>query len=192
MAKQGNNAGERRGARGVGSTAWEDILKAATSLFAAQGYDRTSMRQIAGEASVDPALVRHYFKNKEALFVISMVMETRFPQHLKEILEYDGPDRVEVACERYLALWEDDELRPVLVALFKAVCTSDEVSEIAHKALFPKVPPSPQLATAISQLLGIVVTRHVLKLEPIAQVPFAELVKLAVASVETTLGSSAS
>ena len=45
------------------------ILEAAKAQFARQGYDRASLRDIAGEAGVDVALVNRYFGGKEALFV---------------------------------------------------------------------------------------------------------------------------
>ncbi|WP_257819199.1 TetR/AcrR family transcriptional regulator [Phenylobacterium sp. J367] len=43
------------------------ILSAARSRFAEEGYDAASVRGIAGEAGVDPALVLRYFGSKEEL-----------------------------------------------------------------------------------------------------------------------------
>lgn len=45
-----------------------DILKAAEKLFAITGYEATSLRQIAGEASVDLATVKYHFPEKAALY----------------------------------------------------------------------------------------------------------------------------
>lgn len=45
------------------------ILEAAKRQFAASGYDRTGLRDIAGEAGVDVALIKRYFGGKEPLFV---------------------------------------------------------------------------------------------------------------------------
>ncbi|HEX2418275.1 MAG TPA: helix-turn-helix domain-containing protein, partial [Micromonosporaceae bacterium] len=44
------------------------ILAAARDVFAEWGYDRASIRGIAAQAGVDPALVHHYFGNKDSLF----------------------------------------------------------------------------------------------------------------------------
>lgn len=44
------------------------ILEAAKAQFAVLGYDRAVLRDIAGEAGVDVALVKRYFGGKEALF----------------------------------------------------------------------------------------------------------------------------
>jgi AcrR family transcriptional regulator len=45
------------------------ILDAAKSQFARLGYDSAALRDIAGEAGVDVALIKRYFGGKEALFV---------------------------------------------------------------------------------------------------------------------------
>ena len=45
----------------------ERILEAALSLFARHGYERTSVRMIAGEAGVAQGLMYNYFPGKEAL-----------------------------------------------------------------------------------------------------------------------------
>jgi AcrR family transcriptional regulator len=51
------------------------ILDAAREVFAGQGYDGATIRSIAAEAGVDPALVHHHFGTKEDLFVAA----TEFP-----------------------------------------------------------------------------------------------------------------
>lgn len=45
------------------------ILEAAKRQFAALGYDRAGLREIAGEAGVDVALIKRYFGGKEPLFI---------------------------------------------------------------------------------------------------------------------------
>ena len=44
------------------------ILDAARRAFATSGYERATLRAIARDAGVDPALVIHHFGNKEGLF----------------------------------------------------------------------------------------------------------------------------
>ncbi len=44
------------------------ILEAAESRFARDSYDDVGMRDIAGDAGVDPALIVRYFGSKEGLF----------------------------------------------------------------------------------------------------------------------------
>ena len=45
------------------------ILKAAQAQFAQLGYDRAALRDIAGEAACDVALIKRYFGGKEGLFI---------------------------------------------------------------------------------------------------------------------------
>ncbi|WP_382307857.1 TetR family transcriptional regulator [Herbiconiux sp. UC225_62] len=48
------------------------ILEAATATFKAQGFARTSVREIAAAADADPALVIRHFGSKELLFLEAM------------------------------------------------------------------------------------------------------------------------
>jgi len=50
----------------------ERILDSARNLFARNGLDITSIRAIAKDAGVDPALVHHYFGTKDALFLAAV------------------------------------------------------------------------------------------------------------------------
>jgi AcrR family transcriptional regulator len=58
-------AGRRPGQSGTR----EAILSAAGKQFAERGYDRTTIRSVATEARVDAALVLHYFRSKQRLFL---------------------------------------------------------------------------------------------------------------------------
>src|SRR5260370_34221333 len=51
-----------------------EIIEAAKRVFAAKGYDGASLRAVAREAQVDPALVHHYFDGKASLFVAAMAL----------------------------------------------------------------------------------------------------------------------
>ena len=64
--------GPGRGRRAGDSGTRETILAAARRRFAAHGYDAATIRSIAADAAVDPALVHHFFGSKEQLFVAAM------------------------------------------------------------------------------------------------------------------------
>ena len=55
-------------ARGASDAKREDILQAATALFAAQGYAQTTMTQIAERLGVTKPYVYYYFRNKQEIF----------------------------------------------------------------------------------------------------------------------------
>jgi TetR/AcrR family transcriptional regulator len=46
----------------------EALLKSARQVFARRGFEATSVREIARDAGVDPALMAHHFGSKEALW----------------------------------------------------------------------------------------------------------------------------
>jgi len=61
------------------------ILDTAEKLFAEQGYSATSMRRIADEVGVNPALIHYYFGNKKAL--LQNVMERSFEPLINTLSE---------------------------------------------------------------------------------------------------------
>ena len=63
-----------RGRRPGTSNSREAIAGAARALFGELGYDRTTIRGVAAAASVDPALVMHFFGSKQKLFVETMAV----------------------------------------------------------------------------------------------------------------------
>src|SRR5258708_23271479 len=72
-----------------------EIVEAAKRVFAAKGYDGSSLRAVAREAQVDPALVHHYFDGKASLFVAAMALpfDPRIiPVHEHPNARTDGPD----------------------------------------------------------------------------------------------------
>src|SRR5262249_49189293 len=67
----------------------ERIAAGARSLFAEFGYERTTFRKIAAAAGVDPALVVHFYGNKEDLFRQVMALPPAIADALERIA--DGP-----------------------------------------------------------------------------------------------------
>ncbi len=62
----------RTGRRGGDSGTRAAILDAARRRFAGHGYDGATIRAIAADAGVDPALVHHFFGTKERLFAAAV------------------------------------------------------------------------------------------------------------------------
>src|SRR5580700_7347 len=84
-----------------------EIVEAAKRVFAAKGYDGASLRAVAREAGVDPALVHHYFDGKAALFVAAMALPFD-PREVKAHAaapEYSGARTIEA----FLSMWDRAE-----------------------------------------------------------------------------------
>jgi AcrR family transcriptional regulator len=155
------------------------IADAARRLFAERGFDRTSIRAIAAEAGVDPALVHHYFGTKQRLFIEAV----DFPIDAVRALESLAVDDVTHVGERLvrfaLQLWDDPVVLPRLLSVLRSAVTDPEAAQLLGQ-LFTRQGPV-QLVHAIdadqpdlraelvgTQLVGLAVARHVLRLEPLA------------------------
>jgi len=174
------------------------ILTAARERFAADGYERATIRAIARDAGIDPSMVMRYYGNKEGLFAAAAEIDLRMPELIwpdaKGVtigVEYahgassessepggeGGPDdHIGVAlAAHFLELWEKDE---VLTALLRVGVTNasaaDRMQGIFKQQLVPvAVRYSPDAESAprraalvTSQILGMALTRYVLRFPP--------------------------
>lgn len=54
-------------------------MTAARERFATEGYERATVRAIAADAGIDPAMVMRYFGSKERLFAAAAEFDLRLP-----------------------------------------------------------------------------------------------------------------
>jgi AcrR family transcriptional regulator len=183
-----SNSGSGRGpGRRPGPTTTRDaILSAARDLFAEKGYDGASLRAIARAAGVDPALVHHFYGNKESVFVAAM----RFPLDPSELVPkiLSAPrDRLGEAMVRtFMEVWDAEERRAPLLAMLRSAMTNEQIAalmrEFVTSALFARAGeihqiPMLRINAAVGQMLGVALLRYVLKVEPIASATEDELVE---------------
>ncbi|MFF5264137.1 TetR family transcriptional regulator [Actinomadura viridis] len=165
----------------------EAILAAARDLFAEKGYDGASLRAIARSAEVDPALVHHFFGNKEGVFVEAM----RFPLDPSRLVPrvLGAPrDRLgETMVRTFLEVWSDDERRAPILAMLRSAMTNEQAAvllrEFLTSALFGRAGeahgiPMLRINAAAGQMIGVMILRYVLQVEPIASASSEELVEL--------------
>lgn len=142
------------------------ILAAARERFGANGYEATTLRAVAADVGVDPAMVIRYFGSKEGLFAEA----AEFDLHLPDLSEVP-PDRLaEALMPRFFAVWEDD---PTFLALLRASVTSASAATKMRDVFASQVAPA--MATVAtdhpleragllgSLVLGIAVSRYVLE-----------------------------
>ena len=157
----------------------ERIADAARRLFAERGFDRTSIRAVAAEAGVDPALVHHYFGTKQRLFLEAVDFPIDAVRSL-ELLSVDDVDGVGERLVRFaLQLWDDPVVLPRLLGVLRSAVTDAEAARMLA-VLFTRQGPvqlvrslgtdQPDLRAALvgTQLVGLAVARHVLRVEPLA------------------------
>jgi AcrR family transcriptional regulator len=157
------------------------ILAAARERFAAEGYERATIRAIAADADIDPTMVMRYYGNKEKLFTAAADVDLRLPD-----LTAVPPDQVGARLARhFLDRWEHDE---AMAALLRAGATNKAAAQrmrgIFATQLVPVVAavcPDPSQAPVrttlvASQVLGAALCRYVLVLSPFAEMPAEEVV----------------
>ncbi|MCF4121266.1 TetR family transcriptional regulator [Antribacter sp. KLBMP9083] len=160
------------------------ILAAARERFAADGYDRATVRAIAQDARIDPAMVMRYFGSKEGLFAAAVAVDLRLP----DVADVPVGSLGRVLVGHFLDLWEDDELRGVLTAMLRVGVTNpagaarmqeifrDQVLPIALRAVPDPAQAPARAALVSSQLLGLALTRLVLRFEPAVRLGRGEIV----------------
>ena len=177
------NTGRRRPGRPAGNSDTRDrILASARELFSRNGIGNTSIRAVAAAAGVDSALVHHYFGTKEKLFGAAV----RIPIDPMEVI---GPLR-EVPVEelgyqipsKLLPLW-DSELGAGLMATLRSVIAGSEVNlfrsfiqdviavEVGGRVDDPPGSGVIRVQFVASQLIGVVMARYILELEPFKSLP---------------------
>lgn len=168
------------------------ILAAARERFAADGYDRATIRAIAKDAAIDPAMVMRYFGNKEGLFAAAVDFDLELPDLSDVPRERLG----ETVARHFVERWERDE---ALIILLRAGVVDESVAErmrtIFAAQLAPvvtKLDPDPRSAPiraglAASQILGMALCRYVLAFPPLAGMDRQQVVEWIAPTVQTYL-----
>jgi AcrR family transcriptional regulator len=155
-------------------------VAAAATAFSTGGYEATSVRQVAAQAGVDPALVRRFFGGKEQLFS-AVVIEVFQPEQAVPML-LDGPrselgERLATFVLRLLG----DVRRPgPLLGLMRAAATSEHAAALVRKFLandmLGKVTkklgvdnPDLRAALAASQLVGLAIARYAVRVDALVE-----------------------
>ncbi|HEX7745423.1 MAG TPA: TetR family transcriptional regulator [Micromonosporaceae bacterium] len=163
------------------------ILRAARERFAADGYERATIRAIAQDAKIDPSMVMRYYGSKQQLFAAAAEFDLRLPD-----LTAMPPDQVgAVLVGHFLDRWEGDE---TMTALLRAGVTNPDAAERMRGIFADQLGPvaaallaaAPTGGTGLSaaaraglvasQILGLALTRYVLRLPPVATLGREDLI----------------
>ena len=180
----------RTGRRTGDSGTREAILDSARLRFAEHGYDGATIRGIAAGAAVDPALVHHFYGNKEKLFAAAM----RLPALPSEVIAAalaggDGASPGTHLVAAVLAVWEDPAVHGVIIGLLRSAMNSEQAAGLLREFITDAIlAPVRALARAdspedaayragavASQMLGLALTRYVLRIGPVAAASPADL-----------------
>ncbi|MEV0647442.1 TetR family transcriptional regulator [Phytomonospora sp. NPDC050363] len=159
------------------------ILDAARERFIAEGYEGATIRAIAADAHIDPAMVMRYFGSKEKLFALAASYDLRLP----DFTAIPRDELGESIVRHLLGLWESDR---TLVALLRTAVSSEEAAAARMREIWAEqvlaglgrlfgedtARAEKRAGLVVTQLLGIVLCRYVLRLPPVAALEPEEFV----------------
>jgi AcrR family transcriptional regulator len=160
------------------------ILTTARRLFAETGFERATIRAVAQQAGVDPALVMQYYGSKEELFAAAM-----HGAHGGGSVRQAERDEIPAAALRdLLDKFEQPPDREAAVALMRNCLTHPEANRIMREEVMcsltagiaakvggPMADVKAALLTAC--LVGVGVARYLFELPGLAEVSRADVEK---------------
>lgn len=158
------------------------ILEHARELFSRNGFDKTSIRAIATAAGVDGALVHHYYGTKQQLFAAAIAIPIDPMQIIGPLRQTPVDEIGSVLPALLLPLW-DSEIGKGFIATLRSILGGGDVNlvrsflqeiitvEIGSRVDDPVGSGPYRVQFVASQLVGVVVARYILELEPFASLP---------------------
>lgn len=130
-------------------------------------------------AEVDPALIHHYFGSKRELFVAAIALPID-PQVVIDALAATPVDELGATLLRNLLRLWDGPAQDAMLALFRSNITASDTTiirsfilDVMLKDVAPHVDSVAgsgqfRISLVASQIAGLLLTRYVLKFEPLA------------------------
>lgn len=179
----------RTGRRPGEHSAREDILDAARRAFGERGFAGATLRAIAADAGVDPALVLHYYGNKADLFAAAVRLPLTPSDSFAVLEPVDRDDLGEAILRLVLAVWENPATLAAWLGLIRSATTDDDAARLLRDLVTSVITDrmgellhlddadaAYRVSLAGSQIVGLGIARHVLRLEPLASAPTTELI----------------
>ncbi len=177
----------------------ERILGAARQLFGERGYRGTTIRAVAEQAGVDVALVPYYFHNKDGLFTASVELPIDPAAIVSEVfaagLDAVGERLIRTLMDRV----EDPVSGPPILVLLRGALTGSGQSDATfgeyiragllrrYTEALGRPDGAKRASLAGAQMIGVLVARYLLRLEPLAGMSHDEVVAAVAPAVQRYL-----
>ncbi|MGE0239322.1 MAG: TetR family transcriptional regulator, partial [Parvibaculaceae bacterium] len=161
------------------------IIEAARERFRKEGYELTTIRKVARDAKIDPALVMRYFESKRGLFDAATKVELRIPD-----LSGHPRDRLgEALIAHFLNRWEEPDADS-LQLLLRSSASNEEAAERMRRTFRDQIvglvtrlrgeeAGARDIAALIAtQTIGLAYTRYILKLPPLVAMPRETIIRV--------------
>ena len=173
------------------------ILAAARELFAARGFERTTIRAVAAAAGVDPALVMQHFGNKQALFRRAVTIEGAEIGEGGEERPHDQHNQVDLILAALRVKLGD--LSPATLAVLRAMPTHPEAARTVRDAIDEQVARISAVSKAddaqlraslvLTMMLGIAIGRQILDVPAFDDADFTDIERILRPALSTLLGT---
>jgi len=172
-----------------------EILEAARATFGESGFERATIRAIAGRAAVDPALVHHHFGTKESLFAAAH--ELPDPAAALEPIFTGPPQEMGEHLTRFYLTLVAAPGSPA-ISLIRAAATNQAAAQMLREFLeqgflgaaerhLDASQPRRRMALCGSHLIGVVFGRAILGVPELAEPPIEELVSIIAPTIQRYL-----
>ncbi len=177
---------KRSGRRPGPTTTREEIAEAARRQFAELGYDRATLRGIAGEAGVDAALVVRFYGSKDALFREVMALPPTVAAAIASLA--DGPKATigRRLAEVIVGMLENPRSRAIVLGRIRSASSHPDAAALVRETVTRDVgrlvaavtddEPETRAVLVGSQVVGLALARHVVRVEPLASLPAADVI----------------
>jgi len=173
------------------------IMAAAKKIFGRDGFDVATIRAIAAEADINPAMVMRYFGSKELLFAAVTTLKidrsylSEVPKgKIGEAIVRDGLDR-----------WDDPQWANNVIAMVRTAVNNPAARErfnngytesltalqaalLQHHGLKLSKETVSLMAT---EVLGVLIARYILRIEAVVNTPREALIRDVGRSLQTLL-----
>ena len=163
------------------------IVAAARDEFAEHGWAGTTIRAVARNADVDPALVYHYFGSKEGLLDVATNPPQKWLDRVAKVWTTPIGELGAAVLRLMLASWADEEIGPTLRAILQTAAHEPATREKLRRVVEGSLMGVSGLGSderdrlvrsglISSQMMGFALMRYVWKIEPIASMTDAEAI----------------
>jgi AcrR family transcriptional regulator len=157
----------------------QDIIDAARAAFAARGYDAVSLRAIARDAGVDPALVHHFFQTKPKLFAAAMELPFDPGPFVATLLAGDPNTLGERLVRAVVEVWDTPGAFQGFLGLIRGAVSHDDAARLLREFITHEIlgrlaqaaaPDAPHARAALAgtQIIGLAMARKIVAIEPLA------------------------
>ena len=136
---------------------------------------------------MDPALVHHYFGAKDDLFLAALQIPVDPRVLVPTVFDAGVAGAGERLVRLLLSVWDDPTSRLPLIALVRSTLVEEAPDTLLQQGILrmvlqplrsalPAEEADRRVQLVASQMIGLVMTRYLLALEPLASMPVEDLV----------------